>query len=330
MGGGMFGVGVVPLVSALTIGLVIGVLSGMLGIGGGTIMIPVFKLGFGMAPMVCTATSLFAIILTAISGSIGHIRGKTCVPKLGLVVGLGGAITSPLGVWLANMSPDWAIMVAATCVILYSAATMFRKALKTPSAAASSSPASTAATTSTLASASAATDTSSASATITTTAAAPTLTSTAFAPIATIPNEIVSRETFSEVSDDRPRVTRKQVLVGAFIGMAAGVASGYVGIGGGFLIVPMMLQLLKMPMRLTSGTSLIAVMTLAIPGVVMQATYGNVDWLIGTFMAIGTMPGAFIGARLMSRVPERTLRFLFAGFLLVAAAALILDQLHIL
>ena len=121
----MFGVGVVPLVSALTIGLVIGVLSGMLGIGGGTIMIPVFKLGFGMTPMVCTATSLFAIILTAISGSIGHIRGKTCVPKLGLVVGLGGAITSPLGVWLANMSPDWAIMVAATCVILYSAATMF-------------------------------------------------------------------------------------------------------------------------------------------------------------------------------------------------------------
>ncbi len=71
-------------------------------------------------------------------------------------------------------------------------------------------------------------------------------------------------------------------------------------------------------------------MILAIPGVIAQAMFGNVDWLIGLFMALGTMPGAFVGARLMSRVPERTLRLLFAGFLVVAAVALLVDQLGIL
>lgn len=95
-------------------------------------------------------------------------------------------------------------------------------------------------------------------------------------------------------------------------------------------MVPMMLQLLKMPMRLTSGTSLLAVMILAIPGVAMQASYGNVDWVAGICVAIGTMPGAFVGARLTERVPERSLRFLFSGFLMVAAVMLVLDQLGIL
>lgn len=286
------------IVVALLVGLVIGVLSGMLGIGGGTVMIPVFKLGFGMAPIVCTATSLFAVVLTAISGSITHIRRKTCVPRLGVALGLGGAITSPLGVWLASISPDWAIMTAATIIIVYSAFTMFQKALKMKPAPASAT---------TLAASSS--------------AATPDL------------HNAVSRETFSRGNSEAAEgagIGGRKLLVGAGIGMLAGVASGYVGIGGGFLMVPMMLQLLHLPMRLTSGTSLFAVMILAVPGVVMQASLGNVDWVAGLLVALGTMPGAFFGARLITRLPERTLRFIFSGFLLVAAVTLMLDQLNIL
>lgn len=281
----------VPVIAAaLAVGLVIGVLSGLLGIGGGTVMIPVFKLGFGMPAVVCTATSLFAVILTAISGSITHLRNKTCVPRLGLALGLGGAVTSPLGVWLANISPDWAIMVAATLVIAYSAVTMFRKALKAPRRASAGR-------------------------------AESELDEAACDRLAPQPGASVA---------ETMRPGRRQLAVAAGIGMLAGVASGYVGLGGGFLMVPLMMQLLRMPMRLTSGTSLIAVMILAIPGVALQATYGNVDWLAGICVALGTMPGAVVGARLTERMPERALRFTFSGFLLVAAALLVLDQLHIL
>ena len=48
-------------------GVAIGILSGLLGIGGGTVMVPIFRLAFGMSPVVSTATSLFAIIPTSIS-----------------------------------------------------------------------------------------------------------------------------------------------------------------------------------------------------------------------------------------------------------------------
>ena len=119
------------------------------------------------------------------------------------------------------------------------------------------------------------------------------------------------------------------LLKGVGIGLVAGVASGYVGLGGGFLMVPMLLQLLHLPMRLTSGTSLLAVVILPIPGVIMQGAFGNVDWLAGIVVSLGTMPGACLGARLIDRVPERALRFLFSGFLMVAAIMMALDQLPI-
>lgn len=54
--------------------------------------------------------------------------------KLGVAAGLGGACMSPLGVWLAALSPDWAVMGAAALIIAYSSVTMFRKALKAPKA----------------------------------------------------------------------------------------------------------------------------------------------------------------------------------------------------
>ena len=123
---------VVAVAIAVLVGVGIGILSGMLGIGGGTVMVPVFKLGFGMSAIGATATSLFAIIPTAVSGGITHLRQKTCIPKLGIFAGLGGACLSPVGVWLASKSPGWAIMLAAACVIGYSAFTMLKKAMKLP------------------------------------------------------------------------------------------------------------------------------------------------------------------------------------------------------
>lgn len=114
--------------------------------------------------------------------------------------------------------------------------------------------------------------------------------------------------------------------LGFAIGLLAGLLGGYVGVGGGFIMVPLFMTLLKMPMKATSGTSLIAVCILAIPGVITQGVLGNVDWLMGLAIAVGSMPGAVVGARLIDRVPERTLRFLFAGLLGFAAIMLVVDQ----
>lgn len=267
------------LAAFVSVGLLVGVLSGMLGIGGGTILVPVFKLGFGMPALGATATSLFTIIPTSISGVISHVRGKTCVPRFGVAAGLGGAVTSPLGVWLASLSPAWATMVAAACVIAYSACTMLSKAFalwKRTRRDGGNGPA--------------------------------------------------QRDgDYGPVSYEVPQGAKPMALA-ALIGLVAGVLSGYVGVGGGFLMIPLFMQLLRMPMKLTSGTSLIGVLMLSVPGTVVQALLGNVQWLAGICVAVGAIPGAIIGTKLLARVPELALRFIFGGFLLVAAALLVHDQ----
>ncbi len=258
------------------VGVLIGIASGLLGIGGGTVMVPIFRLAFGMSATMSTATSLFAIIPTSISGAISHVKGKTCIPALGIAAGLGGACLSPVGVWLAQLSPDWIVMLVAALIIGYSAINMFKKAFKLRPAG---QPA-------------AGVD-----------AAAPTA--------------------------DDSSLSRKQLLQGAAIGLVAGLASGYVGVGGGFIMVPLMLSIIGIPMRKASGTSLIAVMILAIPGVIEQGIIGNINYLAGIAIVIGTIPGAVIGARLVTKVPERTLRLLFGCFLIVAAVMLVLNEVGI-
>ena len=114
---------------SVAVGVAVGILSGLLGVGGGTVLVPVFRLLYGMPAIAATATSLFTIIPTSLSGVATHVRNKTCVLPLGLAAGIGGAAMSPVGVWLASISPEWAIMVAAAAVIAYSSITMFRKAV---------------------------------------------------------------------------------------------------------------------------------------------------------------------------------------------------------
>ena len=284
----------VPLfLVSLVVGLAVGVLAGLLGIGGGMLLVPAFKLGYAMDSLMCTATSLFTIIPTSVSGAISHIRNKTCLPKLGVAAGLGGACLSPLGVWLATLSPDWAVMGAAALIIAYSSVTMFRKALKAPKVPRGATGAEAA---------------------------------DAAAKEAAAEGRAAAIE---RAHAEAPTIGWREAAIGAAIGLFAGLASGYVGVGGGFIMVPLMMSILHVPMKLTSGTSLIAVMILAVPGTVTQALLGNINWIAGIAVACGSIPGATLGAKLIPKVPERQLRFLFAGFLVVAAVLLVVNQLGV-
>ena len=116
---------------------------------------------------------------------------------------------------------------------------------------------------------------------------------------------------------------------GLLIGALAGLVAGYVGVGGGFLMVPLFMSILRIDMRLASGSSLLAIGILSSPGAIMQIALGNAHILIALAVVIGSVPGAVLGARLVKRVPERALRFVFAGVLFVAAVLLVLQELGI-
>ena len=316
------------------VGVFIGILSGLLGIGGGTIMVPVFRLAFGLSPLMSTATSLFTIIPTSISGAVSHIKGKTCVPALGLAMGLGGALTSPVGVWLASLSPAWLVMLAAALIIGYSAVNMLRKAVKAPSkrktaeSRRESSGPSAAAPGDSGARRSAARPSASCASLLRSDGEINSAHTAPSSPGAAA--EGVGTGNHDETAPAVPKLSRKQLLIGAVIGLGAGLMSGYVGVGGGFIMVPLMLSLIHIPMKLASGTSLIAILILAIPGTIENGIAGNIDYVVGLSVAIGSIPGAVLGAMLVKRVPERALRFIFGGFLIIAAIVLFLNEFGIL
>ena len=137
--------------------------------------------------------------------------------------------------------------------------------------------------------------------------------------------------TKSDGITELPALTLPRILLIALEGAAVGVLTGFVGVGGGFLIVPALLILGKLPMRTAIGTSLVII--------VMNSTVGffkyqhflaehelSVDWpTIGIFVAVGII-GCFIGQRLNSRLNQRALQQVFAVFLVLIGGFVIFEE----
>ena len=290
-------------VAAAIIGVAIGILSGMLGIGGGTVMVPLFRLAFGLDPLAATATSLFSIIPTSLAGLSKHLRNGTCIPRIGLICGCAGACASPLGVLAATHSPNWAVMGGTSLVIGYSSITMLRRgiaAVRAERAAAAASPSK---------------------------AAGAGADATASKAAGACAEGVEDPEgACSSIEAAHVAMTTRTVAAMIAIGLIAGFMGGYVGVGGGFIMVPLFISVLGISMREASGTSLVAVCILAVPGVIEQALLGNVHVSVGLAIAVGSMPGSILGASLVKRIPESALRLLFASFLLVVAIILVLNE----
>ena len=105
----------------------------------------------------------------------------------------------------------------------------------------------------------------------------------------------------------------------ALVGVAAGFLSGLFGVGGGILVVPGLVLLLGMDQRLAHGTSLAAIVPIALSGVVGYATEDAVDWTVAVCLVVGSSLGAVVGTHLLHRLSVKTLKLAFA--LLLAATA---------
>ena len=114
-------------------------------------------------------------------------------------------------------------------------------------------------------------------------------------------------------------------------GFALGFMTGIVGIGGGFLIVPVLVLLRRLPMKIAIGTSLAIIAVNCTAGLVKSIFAGSaalhpsateqnaIDWtVIGLFIALGIV-GSLIGSLLARRIDQATLRKVFAVFLVVMA-----------
>ncbi|MEE4275208.1 MAG: sulfite exporter TauE/SafE family protein, partial [Thermoleophilia bacterium] len=122
----------------------------------------------------------------------------------------------------------------------------------------------------------------------------------------------------------RPRDARFWALVVA-IGLASGFLAGLFGVGGGILMVPALVLLLRVDQRLAHGTSLTAIIPMALVGVTGYALGDSVDWLAAALLTLGAAGGAVIGTAALHRLPERALRLAFAAFLILTAARMFFE-----
>ncbi|MBN9223972.1 MAG: permease [Microbacterium sp. SCN 70-27] len=112
-----------------------------------------------------------------------------------------------------------------------------------------------------------------------------------------------------------PRRDARLVLSCIGIGLAAGLLSGLFGVGGGTVIVPMLVLLLRFDQRRAAGTSLAAIVPTAAVGVISYAMHGSVAWIPALILAAFAVAGAQIGTWLLARLPQNAVRWGFIAFL---------------
>ncbi len=103
----------------------------------------------------------------------------------------------------------------------------------------------------------------------------------------------------------------------AAVGTVAGAFSGLFGVGGGTVIVPMLIAFFAYGDRMATGTSLAAIIVIALLAAAMQGgIYGNVDVETGLILVGPAMLGVIAGTAIQQRIPEKAVSLLFAILLI--------------
>src|SRR3989441_6148902 len=118
---------------------------------------------------------------------------------------------------------------------------------------------------------------------------------------------------------------RKRATITVTIGVATGLLAGLLGVGGGLVMVPGMVQLLKMRQHEAVCTSLLVIIPIALVGALVLGQSHDVDPLVGVILAVASIGGAVLGARLTRTLSDRTLRRLFAITVLVVAVIMLVS-----
>jgi len=242
-------------------GGLVGVLSGLLGVGGGFLLTPILMM-IGVPPTVAAASDTNAIIATSSSGVAAHFRLRNVDIKMGCLLLVGGLCGSAIGVQCIKALKKMGnadVLITLTYVIVLGFVGGFivrdsiMKMRRGLMATRSSKPGHT--------------------------------------------RVMLSRLPWQM---DFPRSgVRHSLLVPFILCSMVGVLTSVMGVGGGFIMVPMMVYLLRMPAHVAVGTDLFQILFTCAGATIMQATTNHtVDLVLALFLATGSTIGAQIGARL--------------------------------
>ena len=275
------------------LGLAVGLLSGLFGVGGGFLMTPLLMM-VGIPPTIAAATDANQIVAASASGTISHWRLGNVDFKMGLYLLIGGFVGGAGGVQVikilrATGGADFLIKMTYVVMLGGVGSFMFVESLNAMRKTKKSS-------------------------TTAAPAAAPKEKKGGF--FAALP-----MQTYFEKSG----VTHS-ALVPLFLGTFVGVLAAIMGVGGGFLMVPVMIYMLRMPMHVVVGTSLFQILFTCIEVTYLQA-YSNhtVDFILAIILLVGSVFGAQIGTVLGRKLHGDQLKILLSIIVLAVTVKIVLE-----
>ncbi|MBV6513569.1 MAG: hypothetical protein FMNOHCHN_03104 [Ignavibacteriaceae bacterium] len=142
-----------------------------------------------------------------------------------------------------------------------------------------------------------------------------------------VPGRVQRRFTFLLSMFQKESMDAGQIVVLLGIGLAAGAASGLLGIGGGILIIPGLVFLLGFSQKMAQGTSLtLLALPIGLLGVMNYYKAGFVDIKAALFMAVTFVIGSYFTSKIVADLPELTVKRIFAVFLFLYAMKLFFNK----
>ena len=275
----------------LGLGGLVGILSGMFGVGGGFLMTPLLFF-IGIPPAVAVATEANQIVASSFSGVLAHLRRKSVDLRMGVVLLIGGLAGAALGVLVFNYlkSLGQVDLLVRLCYVVFLGvigALMFveslraiRKAKRSPGT--------------------------------------PPSRRKHRGWVTALPFKMRFRTSGLYIS----------VIPPLLIGVAVGILAAIMGVGGGFIMVPAMIYILGMPTKVVVGTSLFQIIFVTGFTTLLHATTNyTVDIVLAVLLLLGGVIGAQIGTRLGARLKAEQLRILLSLMVLAVCGKLALDLL---
>ncbi|MDB9946436.1 sulfite exporter TauE/SafE family protein [Ascidiaceihabitans sp.] len=272
----------------LGLGGIVGILSGMFGVGGGFLMTPLLFF-IGIPPAVAVATEANQIVASSFSGVLAHFKRKTVDLRMGTVLLIGGLVGAALGVVVFNYlkAQGQVDLLVKLCYVIFLGVIgglMFIEALNA----------------------------------IRKTSKGATPKRKKHNWIHGLPFKMRFRVSGLYIS----------VIPPLIVGVLVGILAAIMGVGGGFIMVPAMIYLLGMPTKVVVGTSLFQIIFVTAFTTMLHATTNfTVDIVLAVLLLVGGVFGAQIGTRIGVKMKAEQLRILLAIMVLAVCGKLAFDLL---
>jgi uncharacterized membrane protein YfcA len=271
------------VIYAFIISLGSGTLGAMLGMGGGTIMVPLLIFLLKVPIHIASGASIIAVVATSSAAAVSYVKEEMTNMRLGMFLELATTIGAVTGAFMISVMTEATLRIIFGLSLLYAASTMFLQSRKMERSWAQR------------------------------------------------PNDAIADRLhlgghyFDSARNESINYGVSNTPITFIISYVAGIVSGLLGIGGGGIKVPAMNAVGGVPMKVAVATSNFMIGVTAAASALVYIRNGYCDAFLTAPVVLGTLAGAFIGARLIRHVRGVDLKKIFVLVLLVLGLRMILS-----